>query len=181
MLIEMPHCGDHGVLSFSGRRWIGRFAAYCLALFFVAILWGSNSAITFVAASSHVDSTSSVLQVVSANPVLAADATQGDNVFASCAQDEGAPRGHTGMCDWCCSISGCGGAIVAAAATVAEASESLAQFSLFTLAAPRNLQLPPITRPPISPFGNWPTAAGGQAVGPGAAKKWRVRLMPLAT
>ena len=153
MLIEMPHCGDHGVLSFSGRRWIGRFAAYCLALFFVAILWGSNSAISFVAANSHFDSTSSVLQAVSANSVIAADAKHGDSVFSSCAQDEGAPRDHNGACDGCCSISGCGGAIVATVA-LAGSSEPLAHFSLAAPAALRNLLLPPITRPPISPFGN---------------------------
>lgn len=145
----MQHREEHAPSLLSGCHWMSRIAGLWMAVFIVAMALNWSSGTTLGAASSHHDSTSSSIEAITTNPDSIAEATQGVGAFDSCARDHGVPKGHSGTCDGCCSFSSCGGVIVSAVAT-ADHPELLAQFPSAVLAAPRNLLLPPITRPPIS-------------------------------
>lgn len=147
----MQHREEHAPSLLSGCHWMSRIAGFWVAVLIAAIMlnWCSGTALS--AASSHLDSTSSSIEAVTTNPDSIAEATQGVGEFYSCARDYGAPKGHAGTCDGCCSFSSCGGVIVSAVAT-ADHPELLAQFPSLALVAPRKLLLPPITRPPIFPL-----------------------------
>lgn len=149
----MKHRGEYAPSLVYGSLWMSRIAMCFVAMFIVAMTLNWSPAIALSAASSYINSTLSSIEAVTANPDGIAEATHGVGEFYSCARDNGAPRGHAGTCDGCCSFSSCGGVIVSAVA-IADHPELLAQFPSAALAAPRNLLLPPITRPPISPFRN---------------------------
>lgn len=147
----MHHREEHAPSLLPGCHWMSRIAGLWVAVFIVVMALNWSSGTAWGAASSHLDSTSSSIEAGTTNSESIAEATQGLRAFDSCARDYGAPKGHAGTCDGCCSFSSCGGAIVSAVAT-ADHPELLAQFPSAVLAAPRNPLLPPITRPPIFPL-----------------------------
>lgn len=151
--ICMQHREEHAPSLLSGCFWMSRIAIYCVAVFIVAIALNWSSVTALGAATSHLVSASQSIETVATNPDGVTQATHGVGEFYSCARDHGAPKGHAGTCDGCCSFSSCGG-VIASAVAIADHPELLAQFPSAALAAPRNMLLPPITRPPISPFSN---------------------------
>ena len=145
----MQYREGNAVFSLSGHLWIGRIAMYCVAVITVAILLHWNSIAAFGATSSQLDPVSLAVETVTTDPDGKAEAVHGVSGCRSCDRDEGASSGHARTCGGCCSFTGCGG-LTTAAATIADHPERLAQFPFAARTAPRNLLLPPITRPPIS-------------------------------
>lgn len=142
---------EHALFLFSGFLRTSRMAVYCVAVFFVAIALNWSSVTALGAASSHLVYTSSSAEAVATNPDDLTLAMRGVGELYSCARDRGTQNGHAGTCDGCCSSSSCGGVIVSAV-EIADHPALPAQFPSLALATPRNLLLPPITRPPISPL-----------------------------
>jgi hypothetical protein len=146
----MQHRGNHASSSLSGCHRLSRIAGFWMAVFIVAMALNWSSGTASGATSSYLDITASFSEAVNTNPAGIVE-THVVGVFNSCARDHGVPRDHAGTCDGCCSFSNCGGVIVSVA-PIGDHPEPPAQFPSAVLASPRNLLLPPITRPPISPI-----------------------------